>query len=121
MKKVEVYFNDLKTANDTIFKLRVMGIDADLELKDDNMENYNARQNIAGTATATSLSDLVLKSGASAAESDQSPMRAADPMVSGMAGFEETLSLDYKVAINAGPHDQNRIEKIVREAGGMML
>ncbi|KAB3529078.1 hypothetical protein [Alkaliphilus serpentinus] len=118
---IEAYFNNLKAANDTIYKLRVMGIDATLDLKDDHMENYNARQNVAGTATGATLSDLVLKSGASAVESHQSPLMAANPMVSGMAGFEETVSLDYKIAITAGPRDNNRIAKIVEEAGGAIL
>jgi len=121
MNTLDAYFNNLKTANETIGKLKAMGVKASLDLKDDKMENYNARQNIPGTATATSLSDLVLKSGATAAESDQSPMKAADPMVSGIAGFEETISLDYKIAIAHNPTDKSKIAKIVEEAGGTIL
>jgi len=118
--KIVGYFNTIKKANEAIASMKDSGYEkAYLDLKDDIMEEVNVARNIAGTETATSLSELVLKSGSTNFERDKTPLTAADPMVSGMAGFEEIADLSYKVAVEVQPQDIEGVKNMLKNLGAL--
>ncbi|WP_034328477.1 hypothetical protein [Alkaliphilus transvaalensis] len=118
--KVEGFFRTLKGANDAISALKSKGIDkAFLDLKDDYMVEQNIHRNIAGTEEATSLSDLVMHSGNIVYEDvTKAPIGAANPMVSGIAGFEEITDYNFKIVAEVEEQNQHAAKHIISQMGG---
>lgn len=118
--KVVGYFNTIKKANEAIVAMKQAGFnDTYLDLKNEEMEDLNVTRNIAGTESATSLSELVLKSGSADFERDKTPLTAADPMVSGMAGFDEIADFSYKVAVESNGEDKERVKNMLNSLGAL--
>lgn len=119
--KVEGYFDSLKKANEVVEKLKDAGFnEASLDLKDETIKDKNTITNLPGTETNTSLSDLVLESGDRGIKIDQAPLTASDPMVSGMAGFNEIADLSHKIVVKTSPDDFDKAKKIIAEMGGTL-
>ncbi len=117
--KVEGYFRTLKRANETIDKLKKEGLDnAYLDLKDDYLEDRNNITSAIATEEGTSLSELVMHSGNDTYDPSKSPIAAANPMISGMAGFEEITDYNYKMVVEVDTKDQYAAENIIRQMGG---
>lgn len=117
--RVEGYFSKLKTAKETVEKLKEAGFkEASMDLNDHYNENRNVQANLPGTETSVSLSGLILGSDAYGIERDKAPLNAANPMVSGMGTFEEIADVNCKVTVEAGEADINRIEQIIKSMGG---
>lgn len=117
--QIEGFFGKLKTANDTIEKIKGLGIkDVFLDMNDHYNEDRNVQTNLPGTETSVSLSGLVLGSGAYGISRDKAPLNAASPMVSGMGGFEEIADVNCKVIVNLKEEDASKVKQIIREMGG---
>lgn len=118
--KVVGYFNTLKKANEAIDGLRKAGFENTyLDLKEEELRDINVTRNVAGTETATSLSELVLKSGSGGFERDKTPLTAADPMVSGMGGFDEIADFSYKVSVETSNENKIRVRNLLNGLGAL--
>lgn len=118
--KVVGYFNTIKKANEAIAVIKKEGFENTyLDIKSDENKDTNAARNIAGTETATSLSELVLKSGSGDFERDKTPIMAADPMVSGMAGFDEIADFSYMVAVETSSEDKTKVKNLLNSLGAL--
>ncbi len=120
--RIESYFGNMKEANGTVEKLKTMGYkSAFIDINEGRNEDRNLQTNLAGTETAISLSDLVLEgTNAKGTSMDKSPLKAASPMVSGMGTFDEIADVKCRLVVEAGENDKDKIEQIIREAGGML-
>ncbi len=118
--KIEGYFSNMKTANDTIKKLKESGYNnAYFDLNDHYIENRNVQTNFPGSEDGTSLSDLVLESGATShTDRSKSPLAAANPAVSGMGNMEEVTDINCKVVVSIDGHNVDKIKAIIRDMGG---
>ncbi|WP_236913594.1 hypothetical protein [Clostridium sp. Cult2] len=119
--KIRGYFGDLKTANETVNRLKESGFQkAYVDANDHYIGNRDVKTNLAGTAGGESLSDLVLNSGSDNVDRGSSPLAAASPMVSGMAGFEEIADINYCVFVETEGNDSMGAEDIIKNMGGTL-
>jgi hypothetical protein len=116
--KVEGFFRDFKSANEVVSKLKHEGYSKSFVDINEHYNAINVQTNNVGTATAPSLSGLVLKSGESAAGLGLSPLTAASPMVSGMGGFEEIADINCKVVVETDDINADRVKEIINSMGG---
>ncbi|SNT09286.1 hypothetical protein SAMN05446037_103912 [Anaerovirgula multivorans] len=117
--KTEGYFDSLKEANEAITALKNAGFkNTSLDLMDETIKEKNVITNLPGTEMNTSLSDLVLESGNRGIDIGKAPLSAADPMVSGMAGFEEIADLSHKIVVEADSKDIKEAKSIISKMGG---
>ncbi|AOY77601.1 hypothetical protein [Clostridium formicaceticum] len=117
--RIEGFFDNFKKTNEVIDALKAAGFKtAFLDLKDERIGERNLITNLPGTETSPSLSNLVLESGNRGADVEQSPLAAANPMVSGMAGFEEIADYSHKVVVEANAKDVDRAKDIISKMGG---
>lgn len=117
--KITGYFDSLKKADNTVKKLKNLGFsNAYVDSNDHYIEARNMRTNLAGTETAPSLSGLVLNSGDPFVEEDKAPLAAANPMVSGMAGFEEIADYSFIAVVETDEKNKDQVAKIIKSMGG---
>jgi hypothetical protein len=117
--KIEAFFSSYKNANEAAQKLKSEGFNnAYADLNEHYDINNNSAENVAGTSTAPSLSDLVLYSGEPTDVTDKSPLAAASPMVSGMGGFEEITDINYKVSVDTNKDNDKKATDILLAYGG---
>ena len=115
--KIEARFKKYPDAFNILTKLKAKGLE-DAHIPADSFSlNQNGNIDVPGSHNATSLSNLVLNSGD---DTDQtpSPLGAADPMVSGMGGFEEITEDTYSVVVNADEGNFDQIRHLIVNAGG---
>lgn len=119
--KIEGYFGKIKNANETVEKLKNAGFkNAIVDLNDHYVDERNVQTNLPGTETSPSLSALVLESDGFVANRRKAPMLAASPMVSGMGKFEEIADYNCKVIVETEEVNKEKVEQILKEAGGEM-
>jgi hypothetical protein len=117
--KIEGYFANIKTGNEAVSKLKEAGFKkAVVDINDHYIDDRNVETNLAGTEMSTSLSGLVLESDSGGIGKGKSPLNAASPMVSGMAGFEEIADVNCKVIVEADDSNSDQVKKIIRDMGG---
>ncbi|SDK36691.1 hypothetical protein [Natronincola ferrireducens] len=117
--KIAGYFNSLKIANEAIEALHRVGFkNATLDLKDNTVGDGNYITNLPGTEMSTSLSNLILESGDRGIDIDKAPLSAANPMVSGMAGFDEIADYGHKIVVDADDEDEEEIKALITKFGG---
>ncbi len=117
--KITSYFANIKTANETIKKLKSAGFtNAYLDANDHYIGNKDIQTDLAGTDGAESLSDLVLNSGSNDVDKGTSPLSAANPMASGMGNFEEITDFNCSVTIEADENNMKEAEEIIKNMGG---
>lgn len=117
--KIEGYFSKIKTANDTVEKMKGLGFKkAYVDMNDHYNEDTNVQTNLPGTETSVSLSGLVLESSAYGIIRDKAPLEASSPMVSGYGNFEEVADINCKVIVEAEDGDANRVKQTIRDMGG---
>ncbi|MCX8129622.1 MAG: hypothetical protein N3I35_05910 [Clostridia bacterium] len=120
--KVEGYFAGIKTANEAVSKLKGEGIQkAAVDINDHYRDDRNVETNVPGTETSVSLSGLVLESDGHGIGKGKSPLNAASPMVSGMAGFEEIADVNCKVIVYVDEENLEKVKQIIRETGGELV
>lgn len=118
--KLEGYFDSMKTANETVTKLKEAGYSkAVLDLNQEALDDWNAHIDPAGSVDAPTLSGLVLASGSGWGDGGN-PMQAASPMVSGMGGFEEIANVSCKVIVDTESGSSARAEEIIHQMGGTL-
>lgn len=119
--KIRSYFGDLKSANETVLKLKNAGYNnAYVDANDHYIENRNVQINPAGSSSGESLANLVLNSGQDNLDKEISPLAAASPMVSGMAGFEEITDINYSVFVEIEGMDSRQAKDIIEAGGGTL-
>jgi hypothetical protein len=119
--KIEGYFRTIKEANDAVEKLKSAGFNnAYSDINDHYISDRNTQINLAGTSTSTSLSELVMKSGEEILDNSITPLSAADPMVSGMAGFEEVADINSKVVVEVTSNNIQEAKNIIENNGGIL-
>lgn len=118
--KLEGFFGNIKNANDTIKQLKQSGFENPyLDLNDFYDENKNTRRNIPGTANGSSLSNLVLGSGANiVTDRSKAPLAAANPMVSGMGRMNEITDINCKVVVEVDDNNVENAKKIIEDMDG---
>lgn len=117
--KVEGFFSGIKNANKAVEKLKQAGFNNSYaDINEHYMVHNNMETNFPGNENTPSLSDLVLKSGDPSEFSDNAPLIAASPMVSGMGKFEEVMDVNYKVVANVSDNDKQSVSEIIRSMGG---
>lgn len=114
--KLSGYFRSVKRANVAVEELKKAGFKANLDLNDD-VENFGNSLYTNGLAAAPANSSIVLRSGNFSRDDDVSPLAAANPMVSGMGGFEEIADVNAKVSAEG---DEEKIKKIIESLGGAL-
>ena len=118
--KIESFFSDLKTANEAVARLKAAGFDrAYVDMNDHYINNRNVETNLPGTEMSVSLSGLVKESDAQGIGKNKAPLNAANPMVSGMAGFEEIADVACRVMVEAKGNEE-RAMGIIKETGGSL-
>ncbi|MBZ2175467.1 hypothetical protein K8M07_09445 [Schnuerera sp. xch1] len=118
--KIKSYFPDLKSATETVRKLQSEGIgNAYVDANDYHNRNRNVKTNPPGTSYGESLSDLVLNSGSNIIDPNAAPLTAANPMVSGMAGFEEITDINCCVIVETDDNNSNKAKDIIENMGGI--
>lgn len=119
--KIRSYFGDLKSANETVLKLKNAGYNnAYVDANDHYIGNRNVQINPAGSSSGESLANLVLNSGQDNLDKEISPLAAASPMVSGMAGFEEITDINYSVFVETEGMDSRQAKDIIEAGGGTL-
>lgn len=118
--KIEGYFSGIKSANETVEVLKKVGIkDAVADINDHYTGNDNPGRNNPGTDSSTnSLASLVLRSDEPLSDPRLGPLAAANPMVSGMGGFEEIADVNYKVIVNTDSENEEKVKQIMKKMGG---
>jgi hypothetical protein len=117
--KVEGYFSNIKTANKALAEIKKFGYEnAILDINDHHILDRNVQSNIPGTESSPSLSGLILKSDRSVVSSDKAPLTAANPMVSGMGGFEEVADFNYKVVAEVHSENVDKIKNVITSMEG---
>ncbi|ABR47248.1 conserved hypothetical protein [Alkaliphilus metalliredigens QYMF] len=117
---IEGFFENIKNANQVVSVLNELQVRAYVDIKDDDKEDQNVMRNVAGTETGTSLSELTLNSGNGDLDASKAPIAAADPMASGMAGFEEITNQNYKVTVEVGEEKINLAMETIEKMGGTL-
>lgn len=119
--KIKGYFGDLKSANETVEKLKTVGFEnAYVDANDHYVENRNVKTNLPGTIAGQSLTDLVMHSGNDTTDRNNAPLTAASPMVSGMAGFEEVADINYALFVETEDNNSAEAENIIKSMGGTL-
>lgn len=118
--KIEGYFSGIRAANETVEVLKKVGIkDAVADINDHYTGNDNPGRNNPGTDSSTnSLASLVLRSDEPLSDPELGPLAAANPMVSGMGGFEEVADVNYKVIVNVDNNNEEKAKQIMKKMGG---
>lgn len=117
--KIEGYFGSMKLANEAVDKLKKAGFsNAVVDANEHYRDTRNVETNLVGTESGTSLSGLILESDAHGMGRGKSPLNAASPMVSGMAGFEEIADVNCRVIVEADKRRADMVKKIIKEKGG---
>jgi len=116
--KIEGYFSNIKTANETVSKLKNQGFKGAFADINDHMNNAYSPGGFIGTKDRPSLSAAVLGGDNINGERVTSPLAAASPMVSGMGGFEEVADINCKVVVEADDKDADNIKNIIIKMGG---
>lgn len=119
--KIEAFFPSMKAANEAVAKLKVSGIThAYIDVNDHYIENRNVKTNVPGIANSASLSGLILKSDSDLKDNSKRPLSAANPMVSGMGGFEEIAEVQCKVIVEANGSNSEEVKRIIRDMSGFL-
>ncbi|HEX3032767.1 MAG TPA: hypothetical protein VHS59_11075 [Bacillota bacterium] len=117
--KIEGFFRNLKEAKMTAAKLEQAGFaGAFVDMNEHTVDNWNAHIDQAGSVDAPTLSALVLESGAATGDEDSNPLKAANPMVSGMGGFEEVMDINCKVTVEVDREQAQAVKEIISSMGG---
>ncbi|HEY9061697.1 MAG TPA: hypothetical protein VIO64_14485 [Pseudobacteroides sp.] len=117
--KIEGYFSNIKTANETVAKLKEAGFNkVVVDMNEHYRDDRNVETNLPGTETSVSLSGLVLESGAYGEIRDKAPLVAASPMVSGIGKFEEVADANCKVIAESNEGQEDKAKQIIRDMGG---
>lgn len=119
--EIKAYFGDIKSANETVKKLKSAGFNNSyVDANDHYVDNRNIVTNLPGTADGKSLADLVINSGDDNMDHDTAPLAAASPMVSGMSDFEEITDINYTLFVNTEDNDSNEAKDIIENMGGTL-
>lgn len=118
---LEGYFENLKKAQKALSELEKAGFNAHLSLNEAAIEELNVATNFAGSGSNTSLSDLVLNSGNHEVDIDKAPIYAADPNVSGMAGFEEIINSKHKIVVETNENNSLVAMEIIEKIAGSVI
>lgn len=117
--KIEGFFSNVKTANETINQLKNQGFNnATLDINDHYIYNRNIQTNLPGTSSGTSLSDLVLNSGADTLDISVAPLTAANPSVSGFGKIDEIADVNCKIVVEIEEKDEKKVKKVIKDMGG---
>lgn len=118
--KLEAYFSGIKNANEAVQNLKNAGFNNSVvDINDHYVEfNNGTRTVLPGTENAPNLSSMILSSGPHIEDPSKRPLDAANPMVSGMGGFEEITDVNYKVIVNINEEDSENVKQIVKQMGG---
>jgi hypothetical protein len=118
--KIEAYFTGIKNANEAVNQLKNAGFNNSVADINDHYVEYNTGSMTAlpGTEHAPNLSSLVLNSGPYIEDPSKKTLNAANPMVSGMGGFEEITDSNYRVIVNLDEADADKAKQIINSMGG---
>ncbi|QGU93989.1 hypothetical protein GOM49_01540 [Clostridium bovifaecis] len=118
--KVEVFFNDIKEANEAANSINNSGLaSAVVDLNEHYGADVNSQHRFPGTETAVNLSSLVLNTGEDYGPS--SPLAAASPMASGMGSFKEVSSGNsYKLMVNTDSSNVDKVKNIINNFSGTL-
>jgi len=118
--KIEAYFSGIKNANEAVQQLKNAGFNKCVADINDHYVEFNTGVNpvLPGNENAPNLSSLVLNSGPYAEDPSKRPINAANPMVSGMGGFEEITDTNYRVTVDLDDADEDRVKGIISSMGG---
>lgn len=118
---VEGFFSNIKTARETVDKLKASGFNnAKVDINDHYIDDRNVKTNLPGTETSPSLSGLIFKSDTHVVDRSKAPLTAASPMVSGMGRFEEIADVNSKVTVELDEKDSDKASQIIKGMGGDM-
>lgn len=119
--KIQGYFRGIKSAHEAAERLRSAGFgNVIVDINDHYEANNNIQTNVPGTENTPNLSSLVMHSG-DIDDDAASPLAAANPMVSGMGGFEEITDINYRIIVDAGTNKEQRVKDIINECGGELI
>lgn len=117
--KIESFFSNIKTANQTVEKLKEQGFKAAyVDMNDHNSGEMNTQPKVPGTEEVVSLSGLVLSSDAQGGQRDKAPLKAASPMVSGYGRFEEVADVNCRVVVETRHGNADKAKRIIQDMGG---
>lgn len=116
--KIEGFFASMKTAKETVQKLKGMGFQAVSDINEHYREDRDVQTNLAGTGSGLSYSGLTLNSDGHALSGDQAPADAASPMASGYGHFEEIADVNCKVIAEVEEKDAEIVKQVLKEMGG---
>jgi hypothetical protein len=116
--KIEGYFSNIKTANETVEKLKGDGFKGAFVDINEHVNDAYSQKGRIGSEDAPSLSEIVLGESTSGRERVSSPLAAASPMASGMGGFEEIADINCKVVAEVNDSNIERIKSIIKSMGG---
>ncbi len=117
----KAYFGEISAANNAIKELEKAGFSgAFVDINDHYIGNRNVKTNNPGTSTAPNLSQLILNSGSDSLDNGNSPLAAANPMVSGMSSLEEIANINYVVSVNINGKDSQKARDILKDNGGYL-
>lgn len=118
--KIEAYFRGIKKANDAAAKLKSKGFNNAVVDINDHYEDFNRgiQSRLPGSENAPTLSPMVLNSGPYTDDPTKRAINAANPMVSGMGGFEEITDVNYKLTMEVDKVSEERVKEILKEMGG---
>ncbi|QAA35057.1 hypothetical protein [Clostridium manihotivorum] len=111
--KVEAYFDSIKTARETVDKLRNEGFKGAFVDINEHNNNIYSQRGLVGSDEIPTLSSAVLGD-----DDNNSPIAAASPMASGMAGFEEIANINCKVVVEANDGEVEGAKSIIKDMGG---
>ncbi len=119
MIRVTGYFQSIYDAQKTYNQLKKQGYkNAALDIIDRFPKNTDQiRENVLG-GDEGSLSALVLKPGEGEFSMEARPMLAADPHVSGMAGFSEIADANIMVSVTVEEGEEDIVKKQIQDNGG---
>lgn len=119
MIKVTGYFQSIYDAQKTYNQLRKQGYkNTTLDIIDRFPKNTDSiRGNVLG-GDEGSLSALVLKPGEGEFSMEARSALAADPHVSGMAGFSEVADANIMVSVTVEDGEEDAVKKQIQNNGG---
>lgn len=120
--KIEGVFDNLKKANQAVERLKTEGFkNAVVDINDHFVgDDLDMKTNMPGTETTPSLSGLILGAGDTTTDKTESPIAAVNPMVSGMAGFEEIADYNCKVVVDVNSDNIEQAKKIIADEEGLI-
>ncbi|OPJ63011.1 hypothetical protein [Clostridium oryzae] len=118
--KLQGYFENIKTANTTVEKLKGQGFKGAFVDINEHRNNAYAQSGRVGSEEISTLSDAVLGGSSNGGEAVNSPLAAASPMASGMGGFEEIANINCKVVVDVNDKDVDNAKNIIKDMGGTM-